>query len=73
LWVATFDGEKVSSIPLYSVINGFSIDRTGDLTITIEYEPQRWFYYGLIITIFALVVSIGVVTREWKINLQDSP
>lgn len=72
LWVATFDGEKVKSIPLYSVINGFPLDKTGNLTITIEYEPQRWFYYGLIITIVALVVSIGLVIRAWKINLQDT-
>ena len=67
LWVAALDGEKVGAIPLYSVINGFYIDKTGDLTITIEYEPQRWFYYGLVITIIALLFSVGIMIREWKI------
>ena len=31
---------KVRSIPVYSVINGFWINETGDLEIVIRYTPQ---------------------------------
>lgn len=48
LWEARIyrDGklvEKVKSIPLYSVINGFWINETGNLEIVIRYTPQDWF------------------------------
>lgn len=33
--------ERVRSIPVYGVINGFWINATGDLTIVIMYVPQR--------------------------------
>ncbi|RLI80944.1 hypothetical protein DRP07_08320 [Archaeoglobales archaeon] len=48
LWEARVykDGRKietVKSIPLYSVINGFWINETGNLEIIIRYKPQDWF------------------------------
>lgn len=61
LWVAHInDNEAIStSFPLYSVINGFSINKTGQLQITIEYEPQKYFRYGSAITAISLSGSIG--------------
>ena len=61
LWVAHINngGEISTSFPLYSVINGFSINRTGQLQITIEYEPQKYFRYGSAITAISLSGSIG--------------
>jgi len=55
LWEARIykDGEKietVKSIPLYSVINGFWINETGDIEIVIRYKPQDWFEIGLAIS-----------------------
>jgi len=50
LWVCYVNGEKIHSIPLYGVINGFYINQTGYLEITIEYEPQRWFNLGCTIS-----------------------
>ena len=48
LWEARVykDGRKietVKSIPLYSVINGFWINETGNLEIIIRYKSQDWF------------------------------
>ncbi len=49
LWVARVDkangtsAESIHSIPLYSVINGFYVNQTGSLDITIEYEPRKRF------------------------------
>lgn len=74
LWTARIDkinGERVKSdiihsIPLYYIINGFLINQTGNLDIIIEYEPQKWFYMGTIITIITLVVCIGYFIYDWR-------
>jgi len=62
-WVAKINGKEYKSLPLYSVINGFYIDKTGNLTIDIEYKPQLWFYYGIGISggTCLLVVSTYIV------------
>ncbi len=61
LWVAHVNGneETSTSFQLYSVINGFLINKTGQLQITIEYEPQKYFRYGSAITAISLSGSIG--------------
>jgi hypothetical protein len=53
------DISEVKSIPLYSVINGFYIPKKGNLTITVEYLPQRWFYVGSAISLAALLILVG--------------
>jgi hypothetical protein len=56
------DGNKhtlIPSIPLYSIVNGFYINKTGDYTLTIEYQPQKWFMQGAIIsTVTAIALLI---------------
>jgi len=49
---------KTNSVPLYGVINGFYVNKTGDYTLVIEYEPQIWFTQGLAIGAFSLVVIL---------------
>ncbi|MBU1670594.1 MAG: hypothetical protein KKF41_16070 [Actinobacteria bacterium] len=56
-WVARMsDGRTVDPIPMYSTINGFPIEGTGDLELTIEYLPQRWSYWGLAVTVLSLLL-----------------
>lgn len=62
----TVNSEVIRPIPLYSVVNGFWINQTGDLDITIEYEPQRWFYIGAAISITALIICIGYLIYDWR-------
>ena len=62
LWVCYVNGEKIHSIPLYGVINGFYINQTGYLEITIEYEPQRWFNLGCIISLTTLLACTTYLT-----------
>jgi hypothetical protein len=50
---------KISSIPLYSIINGFYINKTGDYTLTIEYQPQKWFVEGSTVSIAAAFLSLS--------------
>ncbi|MCW3133025.1 MAG: hypothetical protein N2V78_01670 [Methanophagales archaeon] len=71
LWEARVykDGEKVEvakSIPLYSVINGFWIDETGDLEIEIRYKPQDWFELGLWISGITFIFCIGFLFYDWR-------
>jgi hypothetical protein len=71
LWEARIykDGEKVEvvkSIPLYSVINGFWIDETGDLEIEIRYKPQEWFEVGLWISVTTFIGCIGYLFYDWR-------
>lgn len=57
---------ETRSIPLYSIINGFYINKTGDFTLTIEYEPQKWFAESSIVSLFAIVISLGLLIVERK-------
>ncbi len=63
LWIAHINGERIDSIPLYSEINGFWINQTGQLEITLQYEPQKWFNYGLIISVTTFVVCLAYLTH----------
>jgi len=68
LWACYVNGEKVSSIPLYGVINGFWVNQTGQLDIIIEYEPQKWFDYGLIISVTTFLACLTYLTYNWTKN-----
>jgi len=62
LWICYVNDQKINSIPLYGVINGFYINQTGLLEITIEYEPQKWFYIGSIISLTTLTACTAHLT-----------
>ncbi|MFQ6126429.1 MAG: carbohydrate binding domain-containing protein [Candidatus Heimdallarchaeota archaeon] len=64
LWTASVNGKEYKSLPLYSVINGFWIEDTGELEITIEYKPQRWFYYGAPISVIGLLGILVYVSKK---------
>jgi hypothetical protein len=67
-WICYVDGERVSSFPLYGFINGFWINQTGLLQITIEYEPQKWFTYASVISITTFVACITYLTYSYTKN-----
>ncbi len=61
--------ERVKSIPVYGVINGFWINETGNLTIILRYTPQDWFELGLKIsgiTFLVLLIYLIVPERYWR-------
>ena len=58
--------EKVRSIPLYSIINGFWINETGELEIVIRYTPQDWFELGLKISGLTFIGCIGYLFYNWR-------
>ncbi len=63
--------EVVKSIPLYSVINGFWINETGNLEIVIRYKPQDWFERGLIISALTFIGCIGYLFYDWRLGRGD--
>jgi hypothetical protein len=50
---------KINNIPLYGLTNGFHVNKTGDYTIVIEYQPQIWFIQGATISILSLVAMLA--------------
>ena len=75
-WVAHVDGlGTINSMPLYSMLNSFFINKTGNFTVTIEYQPQQWFNIGASITCLSIIGSIGYLiwsTRRNKKKKSDS-
>ncbi len=71
LWASYINGREYKSIPLYSVINGFWIEETGNLTVTVEYKPQRWFYYGLSISVVAMIYLIILLIKNRRSITKD--
>jgi hypothetical protein len=65
-WFATANGKSIPSIPLYGVINGFWINQTGLLEVTIEYEPQRWFFYGSAISVTTFLACLVYITYNYS-------
>jgi hypothetical protein len=63
LWMASYgnDNHKISSVPLYSLINGFYINKTGDYTISLEFQPQIWFVQGAVASILATIVILTLL------------
>lgn len=57
-WVCYANNEKIPSLILYDSINSFYINKTGNITLTIEYEPQKTFYIACIISIITTVLSL---------------
>jgi hypothetical protein len=58
---------RTNSIPLYSVVNGFFINKTGDYNLTIEYLPQKWFTEAGILSLLAFIglFAISFVYKHW--------
>lgn len=73
-WVARVDkidekstkAEKIYSTKLYSATNGFLINQTGNLEIIIEYEPQKWFNIGLVVSITTISIYIVYLIYNWR-------
>jgi len=69
LWKISSVGENVNnvsnfmsnSIPLYSTINGFYINKTGDYTLELDYLPQGWFVEGGIVSVLTLLLIVGFI------------
>jgi hypothetical protein len=67
-WTAYVNGKQIKPESLYLGLAGFRIDQTGQLEITVEYEPQKWFYYGSTISILTFLACLTYLTYNWTKN-----
>ena len=49
-------------IKVFEYASAWYINQTGQLEIVIEYEPQKWFYYGSLISIATLTACTAYLT-----------
>jgi magnesium-transporting ATPase (P-type) len=54
LWRAYIDNEEIEKVVAYSFMNGFRVNKTGDLVIKIYFTGQTYFYIGSLISVFTL-------------------
>jgi hypothetical protein len=66
LWRAYVDGEEIEPIPLYSMINGFYINKTGDFNIKIYFKGQDYAENGLKISGATLVLAALILVTPWS-------
>jgi len=74
-WSVYVDGtrtkENSDNFPLYSTVNGFFINKTGEHTLSIEYKPQSYFYMGTVVTLIAIMsIIVGYYIRTKGISLR---
>jgi hypothetical protein len=72
LWTAYEEGSgendnfKINSFPLFGIVNGFYVTKTGNYTLVLEYQPQNWFIQGATVSILALLLMLVVSILHYK-------
>jgi hypothetical protein len=61
MWKVYVDGEEVSSIPVYSLVNGFYINKTGDFDVTIYFTGQTYANIGIQISLTTLIIVAAIL------------
>lgn len=64
-WTASFNGQTSWSTRVFGVANGFWINATGRVAVTVEFQPQRWFYIGLTISLTTLIILATGISCVW--------
>ncbi len=77
-WTVSFSGKTVGSERLFGVANGFKIDVSGKIVLTVEFGPQQWFLTGSVLSLVSVLVCLSVVIysrfrKKRKETLMNSP
>jgi len=67
-WIAKVNGREYESFNAFGFANGYLIDRKGNLEITFEYKPQRWFTIGCTISLTTLLACTVYLTITYTKN-----
>jgi len=65
LWTASVNNVEYNPMQIYLGLSGFNINQTGILDITVEYVPQRWFFYGSVISLCTFLVCMAYLTYDF--------
>ncbi len=63
-WIAKVDGQTISSTLSYQGINGFWIQKTGRLEISVEFLLQKYFDYGSIIAAITFIITLALIIYD---------
>lgn len=63
LWVASVDGAESGAVPVYGLVNGFFINKTGEHKVHIYFGPQPWFILGLWVSGASLLGAVALIVR----------
>jgi hypothetical protein len=66
MWKAYVDGEEISSIPVYSLVNGFYINKTGNFDVIIYFTGQTYADIGLQISAITLIIVVIILAFPSK-------
>jgi hypothetical protein len=66
LWKAYIDNEEISSIPVYSIVNGFYINKTGNFTVTIYFTGQEYADTGIQISVISIIIVLPITLISSK-------
>ena len=82
MWGTSLNGKEYHPIPVYydntqvvsqnivslnyPAINGFIINETGNMSMTIEYKTIEWLYLGVIISSIAFILSLTYLILQRK-------
>jgi hypothetical protein len=57
----------------YNAINGYDLNATGYVQVTISYTPQAWMRRGLVITLLAIALCIGFIIYDINRQKRSPP
>jgi len=65
LWQAS-SGQSVFKPVDYEGLNSFVLEDTGDFLLTVEYPPQKYLHWGLLVSALSLIVIVGLLVYPVK-------
>jgi hypothetical protein len=61
MWKAYVENNEISPIPMYSAVNGFYINKTGNFDVTIYFTGQTYANIGLEISAATLITVVAII------------
>jgi len=65
-WAAFIGGRSIHSRIFYSFLNGYYIDEVGDYSFTLEYKPQTFVPYGVLVSFITGVFCIFLLVVDFR-------
>lgn len=61
MWKAYVENNEIASVPMYSAVNGFYINKTGNFDVTIYFTGQTYANIGLEISAATLITVVAII------------
>jgi hypothetical protein len=70
-WLLEVNGKRYEPFCVFGFANGYALNVQGNLEITLDYQPQHWFYCGALISVISTIASAGYLVyakRAWLMH-----